>query len=81
MGKASTKRLTLFVNKILEEKGPLTTGEILDAYNKHSSWGTNMNILGNVLSREAVRIGYIGHLDGVRIRNAIWHLKVVENEQ
>jgi hypothetical protein len=77
MGKAGTKQLRSFIVKVLEENGPMTTGEILEAYNEKYVWGTNMNILGNVLPKEAIRVGYINKQGNDRIRNAVWGSKGV----
>lgn len=65
-------RLRAFIVKILEEKGPMTTGEILDAYNTQNRHGSTMSIIGNVLPTEAVQIDYIEKEGNVRIRMAVW---------
>jgi len=67
-----TMRLRAFIVKLLEERGPMTTGEILDAYNTHNRHGSTMNIIGNVLPTEAVQVGYIEKEGHVRIRMAVW---------
>jgi len=71
-----TMRLRKFVNEILEENGPMTTGEILDAFNEHSKFGTTMQGLGNVLSKcpEFVQVGFIGTIGRSRVRNAVWNM-------
>jgi hypothetical protein len=75
MGKRGTNRLRDFINKTLHEKGPMTTGGLLDAYNQHSRHGSSMNIIGNVLHSEAVQVGFIEKEGHVRIRMAVWGLK------
>ena len=75
MGKRGTMRLRAFIVKLLEENGPMTTGEILDAYNTHNRHGSTMSIIGNVLPTEAVQVGYIEKEGHVRIRMAVWGLK------
>jgi hypothetical protein len=72
MGKRGTMRLRAFIVKLLEERGTMTTGEILDAYNTHNRHGSTMNIIGNVLPTEAVRVGFIEKEGHVRIRMAVW---------
>lgn len=69
---AGTMRLRAFIVKILEENGPMTTGEILDAYNTHNRHGSTMHIIGNVLPKEAVKVGYIEKEGWARIRNVVW---------
>ena len=75
-----TMRLRKFVNEILHENGPMTTGEILHAYNEHSKFGTTMQSLGNVLSKcpEFVQVDYIGTIGRSRVRNAVWDRMEVE---
>jgi hypothetical protein len=74
-----TMRLRKFVNEILDENGPMTTGEILDAYNQHSKFGTTMQQLGNVLSKcpEFIQVDFIETIGRARVRNAVWDMKEV----
>jgi len=67
-------RLKKFIIELIEQKGPMTTGEILDAFNRHSRNGTQMQSLGNLLGKDPifVQVDYIGHS---RIRNAVWNLE------
>jgi hypothetical protein len=67
-----TMRLRAFIVKLLEENGPMTTGEILDAYNTHNRHGSTMHIIGNVLPKEAIQVGFIEKEGRARIRNAVW---------
>lgn len=70
-----TMRLRKFINDLLKNNGEMTTGEILDAYNQSCKYGTTMHILGNVLSQEAQRVGYIESIGRTRVRNALWSSK------
>lgn len=72
MGKRGTMRLRSFIVALLEENGPMTTGEILDAYNQKNRHGSSMNIIGNVLHSEAVQVGFIEKEGRIRIRMAVW---------
>lgn len=70
-------RLRKFIIELLEEKGAMTTGEILDAYNTHSRNGTQMQALGNLLGKDPifVQVDYIEKIGRARIRNAVWDIK------
>jgi hypothetical protein len=70
-----TMRLRKFVKDLLEKNEEMTTGEILDAYNQSSKYGTTMHILGNVLNQEATKVGYIESIGRSRVRNALWSSK------
>lgn len=70
-----TMRLRNFIKNLLENNEEMTTGEILDAYNKSCKYGTTMHILGNVLAQEAQRVGYIESIGRSRVRNAVWASK------
>lgn len=72
MANRGTMRLRAFIVRLLKDRGPMTTGEILDAYNTHNRHGSTMNIIGNVLPTEAVQVGYIEKEGHVRIRMAVW---------
>lgn len=67
-----TMRLRKFIDDLLEQQGPMTTGEILDAYNQHNRHGTTMHILGNVLSKQADKVGFIEKHGRARVRNVLW---------
>ncbi len=72
MANRGTMRIRAFIVKLLQENGPMTTGEILDAYNTHNRHGSTMNTIGNILHTEAVRVDFIEKENHVRIRMAVW---------
>lgn len=67
-----TMRLRNFIIETLESNGPMTTGEILFAFNQKYRHGTNMNIIGNVLPCVAQRVGFYNETTGRRTRWALW---------
>lgn len=72
-----TFRLRKFANEILDVKGPMTTSEILDAFNTQYKHGTTMHQIGNVLSKcpEFIQVDFIETIGKARIRNAVWDIK------
>lgn len=71
-----SKRLKEKIVEILQENGPLNTGQIFEEYNRLYRHGTTMSALTNTLRGRARVVGFVDTTKlGTRCRYLIWDVK------